>query len=125
MAAEVGATAGTTATAVAAPRPRRRLRAWIDRTAPGDRVFLPVERFIYRVCGIDETREQRWSTYALSLLAFSLVSVLVLYAQQRLQGILPLNPNQLQGRLARAVVQHRGQLPDQHQLAELLAASRP
>ncbi len=41
--------------------------------APGDRVFGPIERLVYRICGIDERREQRWSTYALSLLAFSLV----------------------------------------------------
>ncbi len=63
--------------------------------APGDRIFLPVERLVYRLCGIDETREQRWNTYALSLLAFSLVSVLVLYLLQRVQGALPLNPNHL------------------------------
>ncbi len=60
-------------------------------------MFLPVERFIYRLCGIDDSREQRWSVYALSLLAFSLVSVLVLYALQRFQGALPLNPNGMKG----------------------------
>ena len=54
--------------------------------APGDRVFLPVERSIYRVCGVDPSSEQRWTDYAFSLLAFSFVSVLVLYAQLRLQG---------------------------------------
>jgi K+-transporting ATPase ATPase A chain len=58
----------------------------------GDRVFAPVERFVYRVCGIDERREQRWNVYALSLLAFSAVSVLGLYAVQRVQHALPLNP---------------------------------
>ena len=47
-----------------------------DGPAPGDRVFGPVERVIYRVCGVDPEREQRWTVYALSLLAFSLVSVL-------------------------------------------------
>jgi potassium-transporting ATPase potassium-binding subunit len=61
--------------------------------APGDRVFLPVERAIYRVCGIDPESEQRWQTYALSLLAFSFASVVVLYAQIRLQEHLPLNPD--------------------------------
>src|SRR5262245_49287906 len=61
--------------------------------APGDRVFHPVERAIYRVCRIDEHGEQRWQTYATSLLAFSFVSVLVLYAQLRLQGHLPFNPD--------------------------------
>jgi K+-transporting ATPase ATPase A chain len=61
--------------------------------APGDRVFGPVERIIYRACRVDEKREQRWNIYALSVLAFSLASVLFLYALQRLQGSLPLNPD--------------------------------
>jgi K+-transporting ATPase ATPase A chain len=65
--------------------------------APGDRVFGPVERVIYRACGIDEQGEQRWQTYATSLLAFSFASVVVLYAQIRLQGHLPLNPDGFQG----------------------------
>jgi K+-transporting ATPase ATPase A chain len=60
--------------------------------APGDRVFLPIERAIYRVTGIDPNREQPWNVYALSLLAFSFVSVVGLYLLQRLQGSLPLNP---------------------------------
>jgi potassium-transporting ATPase potassium-binding subunit len=60
--------------------------------APGDRVFLPVERAIYRLTGVDPSREQPWNVYALSLLAFSLVSVIGLYLLQRLQGSLPLNP---------------------------------
>jgi K+-transporting ATPase ATPase A chain len=60
--------------------------------APGDRVFLPVERLIYRLCGVDAEREQRWTIYGLSLVAFSLVSWLALYALQRLQAALPLNP---------------------------------
>ena len=65
--------------------------------APGDRVFSPVERVIYRACGIDETSEQRWTVYAYSLLAFSFVSVLVLYAQLRLQGSLPFNADRMKG----------------------------
>jgi K+-transporting ATPase ATPase A chain len=64
-----------------------------DHRAPGDRIFLPVERAIYRACRIDPEREQRWTVYAYSLLAFSAVSCLVLYAQLRLQGHLPLNPD--------------------------------
>ena len=62
----------------------------------GDRFFSPIERFIYRVCGVDEKREQRWTTYALSMLAFSLVSVLTVYAFQRFQQWLPANPNGLE-----------------------------
>jgi K+-transporting ATPase ATPase A chain len=63
----------------------------------GDRFFSAIEAPIYRVCGIDPEGEQRWSVYALSLLAFSLVSVLILYAQLRLQGHLPLNPDHYKG----------------------------
>ena len=62
-----------------------------DGTAYGDRVFLPVERFIYRVCGIDERREQRWNVYALSMLAFSVISVFGVYIVLRFQGALPMN----------------------------------
>ncbi len=62
----------------------------------GDRFFSPIERFVYRVCGVDEKREQRWTTYALSMLAFSLVSVLTVYLFQRLQQWLPANPNAIQ-----------------------------
>jgi potassium-transporting ATPase potassium-binding subunit len=61
--------------------------------APGDRIFRPVERVVYRLCRVDPDREQRWTVYAYSLLAFSAVSGVVLYAQLRLQGHLPLNPD--------------------------------
>ena len=60
--------------------------------APGDRIFSPVERALYRLGGIDPEREQPWSVYALSMLAFSCVSVLGLFLLQRVQGALPLNP---------------------------------
>ena len=63
--------------------------------APGDRVFLPVERLIYRVLGVDDRKEQRWNVYAVSLLAFSLLSVLVTYLILRLQGALPVNPTDM------------------------------
>ena len=61
-------------------------------SAPGDRVFLPVERTLYRFFGVDPKREQAWSVYAVSLLAFSAISVVGLYLLQRVQGGLPLNP---------------------------------
>jgi potassium-transporting ATPase potassium-binding subunit len=68
-----------------------------DSRAPGDRVFRPLEHAIYRVCRIDPDGEQRWTTYAISLLAFSFASVVVLYALLRLQGHLPLNPDHMKG----------------------------
>jgi K+-transporting ATPase ATPase A chain len=60
--------------------------------APGDRVFGPVEQLVYRAARIDQGRQQRWNVYALSLLAFSVLSVVLLYGIQRLQGVLPVNP---------------------------------
>jgi potassium-transporting ATPase potassium-binding subunit len=67
-------------------------RVFGEGPAPGDRVFLPLERAIYRVTGVDPKREQPWTAYALSLLTFSAVSVVGLYLLQRVQGSLPLNP---------------------------------
>jgi K+-transporting ATPase ATPase A chain len=62
---------------------------------PGDRFFHPIERLIYKVTGVNEFGEQRWTTYAVSVLAFSLVSAIVLYGMQRLQAHLPFNPDHL------------------------------
>lgn len=64
-------------------------------TAPGDRVFLPIERAIYRVCRVRPDMEQRWTGYAMSVLAFSVVAFLILYGIQRLQSVLPLNPTDM------------------------------
>jgi len=63
----------------------------------GERLFAPVERLIYRLTGVDAGREQRWTVYARSLLAFSLVSVLAVYLLQRVQGALPVNPTDVRG----------------------------
>ena len=63
-----------------------RRRTWLDP------ILRPVERLIYRLTGVDEGREMRWTEYAVSLLMFSVVSMLVLYAMQRLQHLLPFNP---------------------------------
>jgi len=52
---------------------------------------LGAERLLYRVAGVDPDAEQRWPVYARAVLGFSLVSVLLLYALQRLQGLLPLS----------------------------------
>src|SRR4029078_11408193 len=68
-------------------------KVYSAKRAPGDRIFLPIERLIYRSTGVDENSERGWQTYAISLLAFSFVSLLVLYFQLRLQGHLPLNPD--------------------------------
>jgi K+-transporting ATPase ATPase A chain len=73
------------------PLGRYMAKVYGEEKAPGDRVFLPVERFIYRLLRVDPKREQRWNVYALSLLAFSLVSVIALYLFQRVQTWLPLS----------------------------------
>jgi potassium-transporting ATPase potassium-binding subunit len=55
-------------------------------------VLRPFERLTYKLVGINEATEQRWTQYTASLLAFSIFSFLFVYLLQRLQGILPLNP---------------------------------
>lgn len=62
-----------------------------ERTFP-DPVLRPFEKLLYRVCGVDEKHEMRWTEYAVAMLVFSLVTMLVLYLLQRTQRYLPLNP---------------------------------
>jgi K+-transporting ATPase ATPase A chain len=59
---------------------------------PLPRLFGPIERFLYASCGVDPRRDQSWRQYTVALLLFSAFGVLVTYALQRLQGVLPLNP---------------------------------
>jgi K+-transporting ATPase ATPase A chain len=60
-----------------------------------DIFFRPIERLLYKVSGIDETHEMRWTEYAISMLLFSLVTMIVTYAIERIQHFLPLNPQHL------------------------------
>src|SRR5512135_3373730 len=57
-----------------------------------ERVLGPMERLIYRVAGVNAEEEMRWTTYAIAMLVLSAASLLVVYAIERLQGLLPLNP---------------------------------
>ncbi|MGX5720397.1 potassium-transporting ATPase subunit KdpA [Shinella zoogloeoides] len=73
------------------------LGAYMTRVFAGERTFLspvlvPVERALYALAGTSEREEQRWTAYAVAMLAFNLAGLLLLYALQRLQGALPLNP---------------------------------
>lgn len=73
---------------------------FMARVFKGERTFLdpvvrPLERLLYRVCGVDDSREMRWTEYAGAMLAFSAVSMIALYALQRLQQFLPFNPQRL------------------------------
>jgi K+-transporting ATPase ATPase A chain len=75
----------------------RPLGAYMASVYEGQRTWLspaisPLERFVYRVAGVDQTREQYWKRYALAVLSFNLAGFVVVYLLQRLQGALPLNP---------------------------------
>jgi potassium-transporting ATPase potassium-binding subunit len=70
---------------------------FMSRLFQGERTFLhpvmrPLEKLVYRLCGVREDQEQNWTQYTLAVLSFSLFSFLFVYAFQRLQGYLPLNP---------------------------------
>jgi K+-transporting ATPase ATPase A chain len=72
------------------------LGRYIHRVMEGERTFLspvlrPVERAVYRVCGIDETAEQSWKGYTVAVLVMALVAIVVGYLMLRLQDVLPLN----------------------------------
>jgi K+-transporting ATPase ATPase A chain len=76
------------------------LGSYMARVYEGERTFLspvvrPVERLIYRIVGLRPDEEMDWKTYALALLFFTLVGILTLYGLERLQSVLPLNPQHL------------------------------
>ena len=62
-----------------------------------DFIFRPLERVIYKLTGIDETHEMRWTEYSIAMLIFSLVTLIVTYGIERLQDFLPLNPQHFAG----------------------------
>ncbi|MCG3110298.1 MAG: potassium-transporting ATPase subunit KdpA [Candidatus Manganitrophus sp. SB1] len=70
-------------------------RVFEGKPAGLNRLLAPVERLIYRLCGVREEEEMDWQRYTAALLLFSVVGLIVLYLQQRLQGFLPLNPQEL------------------------------
>lgn len=57
-----------------------------------DRVVGPLERLIYRLCGVRQSEEMGWKTYGIAMLVFNAMGMVAVYALQRLQGFLPLNP---------------------------------
>ena len=60
-----------------------------------DRLLRPVEWLMYRAAGIDPAQEMNWKTYAIAMLVFNALGILILYGLQRLQSVLPLNPEAL------------------------------
>ncbi|MCL4266909.1 MAG: potassium-transporting ATPase subunit KdpA [Anaerolineae bacterium] len=76
------------------------LGAYMARVYQGERTFMhpilqPAERLIYRLVGTDPTAEMNWKTYAVAMLLFNFVGLILVYLLQRLQGFLPLNPQGL------------------------------
>ena len=76
------------------------LGGYMTRVFAGERTLLspvlgPLERGLYRVSGVDEAQEQHWIVYAIAMLAFTFAGFVVLYALQRLQAVLPFNPQKL------------------------------
>jgi K+-transporting ATPase ATPase A chain len=80
----------------------RPLGLYIAKVLQGEKTFLdpvlrPVERLLYRACGIDAEHEMTWQHYSVAMLIFSLVSLLLTYLIERLQAFLPWNPQHLAG----------------------------
>jgi potassium-transporting ATPase potassium-binding subunit len=80
----------------------RPLGLYIARVLQGEKTFLdpvlrPVERLLYRICGIQAEQEMSWQQYSVALLLFSLVSLLLTYLIERAQSWLPWNPQHLPG----------------------------
>ena len=76
------------------------LGAYMAAVFRGERTFLspllgPVERLIYRISGVDPAHESDWTRYAFDALLVNLLGFIAVYALQRLQGVLPLNPQGL------------------------------
>jgi K+-transporting ATPase ATPase A chain len=87
-------TLGTLALAILIVTPL--LGGYIHRVMEGERVILspvvrPIERTIYRVCGIDETAEQDWKGYAVAVLVMAFVAIVAGYVVLRIQDVLPFN----------------------------------
>ena len=71
------------------------LGAYIARVVAGGGRFTLLEHGIYRLAGVDPTKEQSWVRYALAVLWFHLIGIAALYGLQRIQNVLPLNPQGL------------------------------
>jgi potassium-transporting ATPase potassium-binding subunit len=79
-------------TAISVPLGLYMARVFAGERTMLDPVMRPIERTIYRLCGIHPEAEETWVEYAVSMLLFSMIGMVVLYAMERLQYFLPLNP---------------------------------
>lgn len=78
------------------------LGSYIGKVMNGEKTFLskilnPVENFIYKLVGIDKNEEMDWKKYAKATIIFSILSFIVLFVLQMIQGLLPLNPEGIKG----------------------------
>ncbi|MBI5965070.1 MAG: potassium-transporting ATPase subunit KdpA [Chloroflexi bacterium] len=76
------------------------LGSFMAKVYQGERTFLdhvlgPVERFIYRLSGVKPEEDMNWKTYAMAVMLFNALGLLTVYVLQRLQAVLPLNPQGL------------------------------
>jgi K+-transporting ATPase ATPase A chain len=76
------------------------LGLYMRRVFSGERTFLdpllrPVERLVYRISGVDETKEHDWMQYTIAMLVFSAVGLFLTYLIERIQHLLPLNPDKM------------------------------
>ena len=76
------------------------LGGYMTKVFQGERTLLspllrPVERLVYKLCGVDEKEDQHWTAYGAAMLLFSLAGFATLYLLQRAQGVLPFNPQAL------------------------------
>src|SRR5215470_7535669 len=70
---------------------------YMNRVFSGEKTFLspvlrPIEKSLYKIAGVNESSEQDWLTYAVSMLLFHIGGFLILYVLLRTQGFLPFNP---------------------------------
>src|SRR5690349_14718909 len=76
------------------------LGSFMAKVYQGEHTFLdpvlgPVERFVYRLSGVKPEEDMNWKTYAIAVMVFNVLGLIVVYLLQRLQGVLPLNPQGL------------------------------
>jgi K+-transporting ATPase ATPase A chain len=70
-------------------------RVYDGRTPPFGKLLAPVERLTFRLCGINKDAEMTWQQYTQAVLSFSVISFVAVYTLQRMQALLPLNPDQM------------------------------
>ena len=75
---------------------------YMSKVLTGKKTFMtplirPIEKFIYRICSIDENQEMTWKRYAYALIIFNIIGLIFLFVLQLIQNFLPLNPAQMSG----------------------------